>query len=207
MTQNSGLEVALVSGETLRVQAQAEARWFIATRDTYLAQTKFTETTDLQDLDRLLTLELTVFRLTQHLASGEDYDGFEIEDPTLLRRNLREYSEQITRLKESMGLTKRSRDEAASSGDFATWLANLQTRAKIFGVHRERQLTKALVLMNELSAIVGAYDRSDTEERAKLGFEDEKEIVDWIRGRMLPEYRELDDHFRTNEQRYWIRDQ
>jgi hypothetical protein len=148
-----------------------------------------------------------VFRLTQYLGNGEDYDGFEIEDETLLRRNVREYSEQITRVKESMGLTKRSRDEAAATGDFPAWLASLQTRAKIFGVHREHQLTKALTLMNELTAIVGAYDRSDTEERAKLGFEDEKEIVEWVRGRMIPEYRELDEHFRANEQRYWIRDQ
>jgi hypothetical protein len=208
LTQTTGaFEVQLVSGETLRVLSEGEARWYNDSRDTYLAQTKFTETTDLRDLDRLLVMELMVFRLTQYLGAGEDYDGFPIEDETLLRRNVREYSEQITRTKESMGLTKRSRDEAASTGDFASWLSDLKVRAKIFGVHRENQLTKALTLMNELSAIVGSYDRSDTEERAKLGFENEQEIVEWIRNRMLPEYHEIDEHFRENEQRYWIRDQ
>jgi hypothetical protein len=197
--------VGLVSGETLTVLTAVEARWFTQSRDTYMAQTKFTETTDLRDLDRLLIQELMIFRLSQHLAQGKDYDDFPIEDEALLRRNIREYSEQITRLKSSMGLTKSARDDAQNAGDFSTWLTNMKIRAKEFGINRENQLTKALVLMNELSSIVGAYDRSDTEERQKLGFENETEIVDWIRHTMLPEYRAIDEHFRQNSQRYWIR--
>lgn len=150
-------------------------------------------------------MELMVYRLSQHLAAGVDYDGFELEDEALLRRNVREYSEQINRTKASMGLTKAARDDSAS-GDLSTYISKLQERAKIFGVHRENQLTKALVLMEELSSIVSAYDRSDTEERGKLGFENDTEIVAWIRERMLPEYREIDEHFRTHDQRYWIRE-
>lgn len=198
-------EVQSVSGEPFRVLSAAEARWFNASRDSYLQQTKFTETTDLRDLDRLLVQELMVFRLSQYLSAGHDYDELGI-DETLLRRNVREYSEQITRLKESMGLTKRARDDAMAGGDLNAYITNLQQRAKIFGVHREKQLTRALILMNELSAIVGAFDRSDKEERHRLGFEDEKEILEWIRTRMLPEFKEIDEHFRKNEQRYWVRE-
>lgn len=199
-------EVHLVSGETLRVLTEAEQRWFNASRDSYLSETKFTDNTDLRDLDRLLAMELQIFRLSQFLAAGSDYDGFEVDD-SLLRRNVREYSEQINRTKDAMGLTKNARDKAASEGDFSTWLSNLKVRAKTFGVHREHQLTKALVLMEELASIVGTYDRSDTEERHKLGFTSEGDILEWIRNRMLPEYRELDQHFRANEQKYWVRDQ
>jgi hypothetical protein len=199
-------EVTLVSGETLRILTDGEKRWFDGSRDNYLSQTKFTETTDLRDLDRLLVMELMVFRLSNYLAAGSDYDGFEI-DETLLRRNMREYSEQINRTKDAMGLNKKSRDEAAAAGDFTTWLSDLKVRAKIFGVHREKQLTRALVLVQELSSIIGAYDRSDEEERHKLGFTSTGDIVEWIRERMLPEFREIDEHFRTNEQRYWIRNQ
>ncbi len=205
MTLETPLTVQLVSGESITVLTDREQRWFVASRDAYITQTKFTETTDLLDLDRLLFQELMVFRLSQYLAAGTDYDGFEIDD-TLYRRNVREYSEQITRLKSSMGLTKAARDEAANDGDLSTWISNLKARAKIFGIHREKQLTRALVLMNELSAIVTAFDRSDAEERARLGFQDEKEIIEWIRDRMLPEFRELDEHFRLNQQRYWIRE-
>lgn len=199
------MTVDLVSGEQLTVQTSVEQRWFNQSRDSYLSQTKFTETTDLRDLDRLLGMELTVFRLTQHLSAGHDYDGFEIDD-ALVRRNIREYSEQINKTKSSMGLNKAARDEANSGADFAQWLSNAKANAKVFGIHREKQLTKALVLMNELSSIVGAFDRSDEEERVRLGFADDKEIVGWVRDRMLPEFREIDEHFRKNEQRYWIRD-
>jgi hypothetical protein len=196
--------VQTVAGETLRVQTESEQRWFNDSRTTYLSQTKFSETTDLRDLDRLLFMELMIFRLSHFLAQGSDYDGFEVDD-ALLRRNVREYSEQITRVKSSMGLTKQARDEAAHDGDLSAYITNLKAKAKIFGLHREAQLTKALVLMNELSAIVEAYDRSDAEERKKLGFETPEEIIDWVRHTMLPEYRALDEHFRKNDQRYWIR--
>ncbi len=195
----------MVSGEDLTVRTGAEVRWFNASRDSYLTQTKFTETTDLRDLDRLLSMELQVFRMTQWLGTGADYDGFEIENEALLRRNIREYSEQINKTKSSMGLNKAARDEASHAGDLSSYITDLKARAKIFGIHREQQAKKALVLMNELSAIVGAFDRSDSEERAKLGFDNETEILSWIRDTMLPEYKAIDAHFRENEQRYWVR--
>jgi hypothetical protein len=198
------LTVTTVSGEELTVLTPVEQRWFTNSRDMYLSQTKFTETTDLRDLDRLLSQELQVFRMTQWLSAGVDYHGFEA-DETLLRRNLREYSEQISRLKSSMNLNKAARDDAANSGDVSVYISELLARAKEFGIMREKQLTRALVLMNELAAILGAFDRSDKEERERLGFVDEKEIVEWIRTRMLPEFREIDEHFRTHEQKYWIR--
>lgn len=199
------LLVTQFSGEELPLMTHAEVRWFNTNRDMYREQTKFTETTDLLDLDRLLIQELMIYRMSQWLASGSDYDGFEI-DETMLRRNMREMSEQITRLKSSMGLTKSARDEAANTGDLSSYITNLKVRARIFGVHREKQLTRALVLMNELSAIVGAFDRSDAEERTKIGFESEKDILDWVRNTMLSEFKELDAHFRANQQRYWIRE-
>lgn len=198
------VEVSMVSGETLQVQGDTEARWYNATRAQYAEQLHFTETTDLRDLDRLLVLELMVFRWTQQLAAGRDYTGFEIDEDQL-RKNIKEYSEAVTKIKESMGLTKKARDDAANSGDFASWLANVKMRAKAFGVHREHQLSKALVLMNELFSILNAYDRSDGEERAKLGFETDKDILEWIRNTMQPEYRAVDEHFREHDQRYWVR--
>lgn len=202
---SNNLTVKTVSGEDQTLLSPAEARWYNRSRDTYLEQTKFTEKTDLNDLDRLLGLELTVFRLQHYLAQGHDYDDFEIDD-TLLRRNVREYSEQINKTKSVMGLNKAARDDAANAGDLASYIANLKMRAKVFGVHRENQLTKALVLINELSSIIGSYDRSDKEERQRLGFENDAEIIAWIRETMLPEFKAVDEHFRANDQRYWVRD-
>lgn len=198
--------VKLVSGKDVTVQTDQEADWFIQTRDSYTTQLKFTEVTDLVDLDRLLILELMVFRFTQHLAQGTDYDGDMLNEKQMLA-DLKLYSDQINKVKDSMGLNKKSRDDAANEGNFSAWLSDLKSRAKIFGVHREKQLTKALTLMQELSTVVGAYDRSDEEERRKLGFASPAEIVDWVRETMLPEFHALDAYFREHEQRYWVRDQ
>jgi hypothetical protein len=200
------LTVKLVSGEELIVLTPGEQRWFNNNRQRYLEQTRFTETTDLQDLDRLMAMELQVFRMTMWSSAGHDYDEMPI-DEALIRRNIREYSEQINKTKTAMGLTKAARDEARNSGDLAEYFSDLKMRAKIFGIHREEQLTKALSLVQELSAIVGSFDRSDKEERAKLGFESEAEILEWVRNTMLPEFAAIDQHFRENEQRYWVRKQ
>jgi hypothetical protein len=201
-----GPRVLMVSGQMLEVMSDAEAKWWNTSRDKYSEQTRFSENTDLQDLDRLLILELMVYRWSQFLAMGHDYEGFTIEEEKL-RRAMREYSDQISKLKASMGLTKQVRDAAAAEGDFSQWMSDLKVRAKAFGIHREHQLTKALVLMNELSGMVGTFDRADAEERAKTGYTTEKDIVAWVRHTMLPEYHALDEHFRKNQQVYWVRDQ
>ena len=197
--------VRRVSGDEVVVQTQAEAEWFVRSRDTYLRETKFSEGTDLQDLDRLLVLELMIFRWQQHLFAGRDYYGDEINEKQLTM-DMKLYSDQLTKVKESMGLSKKARDELASEGNFAQWLADLKARGKLFGVHRETQLSKMLALGKELFTIVGTFDRCDEEERRKIGFESESNILDWIRTVMRPEYERLDAHFREHEQRYWRRD-
>lgn len=196
--------VNLVSGEVIQVQGEAEQTWFEKTRDRYLAETQFTEATDERDLDRLLVLELMVYRWTSHIAKGTDYEGHLVDEQDL-QRNIKLYSDQIGKVKESMGLTKKARDAAASSGSFSEYLTDLKARAKAFGIHRERQLDKALTLLKELFAIVEAFERADEEERKKIGFEDEAAILQWIKDTAKPEFDELDEHFRQNEQRYWIR--
>lgn len=129
----------------------------------------------------------------------------------LARRNGTVYwtgnSDQINKIKETMGLSKKSREDSLADGNFSAWLTDLKARAKLFGVHREGQLTKALVLMKELFTVVNSFDRSDAEERRKLGFETEAEILDWIRQVMQPEFNALDEYFRAHSQRYWIREQ
>jgi hypothetical protein len=197
--------VKLCSGEDLLVMTEVEQRWFNQTQEKYLSETKFTENTDLQDLDRLLGLELMLFRWNQHLAGGYDYHQNLVDDD-LLRKQIKDQSEAITRLKSSLGLDKKSRDAALNEGNFSAWFADVKRRAKLFGMHRENQLNVALSLMQELSGIVGAFDRSDEEERKKLGFESESQIVAWIREDMLPKFHEVDEYFIENEQKLWKRD-
>lgn len=197
--------VKLVTGKVISVLNAEEASWFNNARDTYLQQTKFTEHTDMQDLDRLLVHELMVYRWTCWISAGVDYDD-NAADEHDLQRNIKLYSDQIIKIKESMGLTKKAREEKANKGNFADYLTTLKARAKEFGIHREEQLDKALELLNELFAIVTAFERSDEEEREKMGFKNEKSILEWIVNTAQPEYQALDDYFRANQQRYWVRD-
>lgn len=198
-------EVELCSGETLLVLTDQERRWFLDTKAKYLAQNKFTDVTDLQDLDRLLGLELMMFRWTQFLSAGRDYDR-NLIDEEQVRKQVKEQSDAITKLKASLNLDKKSRDAALNDGNFHTWFMDVKRRAKVFGIHRENQLHVALGLMNDLSGIVGSYDRSDEEERRKLGYESEADILRWIREYMLPEFKKVDEHFLENEQKLWKRD-
>jgi hypothetical protein len=198
-------EVNLCSGEKLPVMTAVEQRWFNDTQSKYLSQNKFDDVTDLQDLDRLLGLELMMFRWTQFLAAGQDYDR-NIIDEELCRKQVKEQSDAITKLKQSLGLDKKARDAALNDGNFHVWFMDVKRRAKIFGIHRENQLNVALGLMNELSGIVGSYDRSDEEERKKLGYETEAQILAWVRESMLPRFHEVDAHFIENEQKLWKRD-
>jgi hypothetical protein len=195
----------LCSGETIHVQTEVEQRWFGDTQGKYLSQNKFTETTDLQDLDRLLVLELALFRWSQHLASGYDYQGNLVDDD-LLRKQIKDQSVAITAIKQQLGLDKKTRDAALNDGNFHAWFMDVKRRAKLFGIHRENQLNVALSLMNELAGMVGAFDRSDDEERKKLGYQTEKDIVAWIRDSMIPDFKVVDEHFIENEQKLWKRD-
>lgn len=198
-------KVDLCSGEELEVLTEVEQRAFNANRDAYLAQAKFTQNTDLQDLDRLLVLELLSFRWSQHLSMERDYEDQPIE-PETLRKQHKEQTAAIIALKASLGLDNKSRRAAANDGDFATWFAEAKRKAQLFGIHRENQLQRALVLCNELKGIVGAFDRSDEEERKKLGFPTEASIVAWVREVFTPEFDAVDAHFLENEQKFWRKD-
>lgn len=200
-----GPEVELASGMTINVFTDSEAQWFSATRDQYLLENKFTEAADMRDLDRLLILELMVYRWTQHLAAGVDYEGH-VTDERAIQRSIREYNQQINDLKKAMALNKAARTAAANEGNYGAWLTDLKARAKAFGVHRENQLRVALVLMNEVSAKVGSFLRADEEERVKLGFQTAEDVLKWIEEEIVPQYHEVDEHFRKNSQRYWVRD-
>ena len=58
-----------------------------------------------RSLNRSVSL---VYRWTVHLAAGVDYDGLATNDEQL-RKNIREYSDQINKVKSTMGLNKAAR--------------------------------------------------------------------------------------------------
>lgn len=200
--------VKTIAGQEIELQNEREAKMYIEARDKYLKENQFTVASDLRALDRLILFEVQAYRYQWQLNAGIDYDGHILEpaDETSLLRALKETQAQISQIQNDLGLTKaqREKDQHDSVG---AYIIKLRQRAKEFGIHREKQLGRALELINQLFSITGSYSRADEAERKKLGFENADQIVDWINEVMRPMYDEVDQYFRDNQQKYWIRDQ
>jgi len=196
--------VATPSGQYIEVLGDAERDFYEGQRKAYMAQNLFTNTSDLLDLDRLVFLELLIYRATSWIGAGQDYEGLRLSDAgeTAQRRSLKETSSLISVIKNDLGLTKSQRDKDAYSS-VGTYITQLKQRAKEFGVHREKQVSTGITLCKQLFAILGAYDRSDEVERKKIGFENADEILEWIRNVMVTEFDAIDTAFITGTQRYW----
>lgn len=197
------IEVQTPSGQTIRVLGDIERDFYTGKAKHYTDENEFSNASDLLDLDRLLFYELAIFRATYWLAQGTDYDGFSF-NTAALQKNLKETSDQLSRVKTDLGLTKSARDKAVAE-DVGTYITELKQRAREFGIHREEQLGKGIELCKQLFSIVGAFDRADDVEKAKLGFEDADAVMAWIRDTMKPEFDAVDDYFRENQQKYWVR--
>lgn len=197
------VEVEGTSGMRLSVMGQHEADWFNANKTRYLEEYRFENVADLQDLDRLLGIELLSYRHAAWLIRGTDYVGYPIDEKAI-RDNKEKMDREIRLVKTHMGMGRKGRMEGEQESP-ADFLSNLLRRAKEFGVHRDHQVAKAIDLMNEMKKLVGLYYRTDEEEKAHLGVSAEQ-IMEWFRDVAIPEYDEIDDAFRKN-QAIWVREE
>ena len=195
----------MLSGQEIEVQGNAERTFYTTQQAKYLAENKFTAVTDLQDLDRLVFMELLVYRATCFLGSGKNYYGEFLgpSDEADCRRVIKENAPLISNVKTDLGLTKAQRDKEQYES-VGKYLVDLKARAREHGIHREAQVHKALSLINQLFSMVGAFDRSDQIEREKLGLDTADDVLDWVRDVMRPDFDAVDAAWRVN-QRAWVR--
>lgn len=194
--------VATPSGSDLHLQTQEEADWYESRRDRYLGDNHFTNVSDLQDLDRLLMLEVLSYRWGLWMAQGFDYVYARVDEGQL-KNNIKEYSVEIRLLKQSLGIDKSTRDKDKGES-LADYTANLLRRAKEFGYHRDEQYEMAVTKFYELRTMVTTFDRCDEEERALLDLSYDS-IFEWIRTNVIKDWDELSAAFRKN-QSMWIRE-
>lgn len=194
--------VTLPSGAEFHVHLE-EKDYFEERRDKYLADNKFTNISDMQDIDRMLIMEVLVWRWGRWLSTGRDYWG-EPVDANQIQRHFSDYSKELRQLKQSLGIDKITRDKQRGEDSVEAYIENLRVRAKAFGVMREKQLDKALELMNDIKAQAIFYQNCDERERVEQGCTAEK-VLEWIIETVIPAYDAIDEHFRENDQRYWIR--
>jgi hypothetical protein len=196
--------VITLDNQKLELQSKPEQDFYIKAQNKYKSDNVFTVASDERALDRLVLQETLMFRWQQQLASGLDYDGNPLNyaEQEALRKNVKEGAITISNSHNELGLSKlqREKDKAES---VQAYLDNLLKRGKEFGIHREKQVDLAINLMNELSAHVGAFSRSNEYERQRIGFKTEADIVKWITEDMLPRFKDIDDKWRASDQKYW----
>lgn len=190
------------SGSRFHLLNMEEGRWFELSLDRYMEQYHFDNIADLQDLDRLLGLELLSYRYANWLLREADYDGNPFDDKAI-REHKDKLDKEIRGIKQHMGIGRKTRVESESQS-VSDYLQDLLGRATEFGIHRDAQNAKILNLFMELKKLVGLYERTDEEERNELEV-DLPDIFKWIKEVAIPEFEALDDHFREN-QRMWIKD-
>lgn len=196
------VEVTLPSGATFPVY-ETEKAYFEERAKRYLEDNHFANVSDLQDLDRVLVMELLTFRWGTWISNQKDYWD-EPVDLDQLQRSLKEHSVELRLLKKQLGIDKAARDRAKGEDSVPVYLTNLVARAKEFGVMREDQLGKALELFNELKALVTLYRNCDEQERREMHV-DLPDMIEWIETVAIPEFDAIDAHFRKNVQQAWIR--
>lgn len=199
------LLVRLPSGANFVVLTQDEKKYLEDRVTRYLADNHFSNVSDFQDIDKLVVFELFLHRWSLWLSYGQDYFGVEV-DERVLAGQCNSYAVEIRLLKKSLGVDKPARDKMRGDDSVPNYLSSLRERAREFGVMRNSQFDKVMELFQQLKALIGFYDRSDETERKESGVTQD-EIFEWMREVALPEFERIDEDFRKNKQRFWVRSQ
>lgn len=197
--------VDLPSGVAQPVLNHDEADYLTERVARYHDDNALSNISDLQDLDRMLVMELLAHRWGIWVSQRSDYDGRPI-DEAFYQRQINAYSTELRQLKKLLGLDKPARDRTSGEGSVAHYWEQLAARAKAFGVMRVRQVDRALILTNQLIGLVTFHKNATEAEREEFHVTAD-DIIDWVDTVYRPEFQEIDAHFRANSQSTWIRSQ
>lgn len=193
--------VATPTGSDFHLQTLEEAEWYQDRRDRYMNDNKFPNVSDLQDLDRLLALEVLMYRWILWMGRGFDYANI-LVDQTALKNNIKEYSSETRMLKIALGIDKATRDKDKGES-LSDYIAELLIRAKEFGYFRNDQYELVVTKFYELHSMITTYDRCDDLEREQLDLSYET-IFQWIRDSVIADFDAHAEAFRR-DQTIWIR--
>lgn len=201
------IEVEGPSGSTYQVLHVNEANYWNQVLQRYLDDFRYSNTSDLQDLERVLCQELLMYRYGQWISQEKDYWGQTI-DIDELNKTVREISKEIRLTKGSLGMDKKTRDKDKGESA-AAFIETLRSRAHEFGIMRNEQAVAAITLWTELDALVTFY-KNCTEDERKENHITLDDLFAWIDEYGIPTFSAIDAKFRDdgqgNGQKYWIAD-
>jgi hypothetical protein len=204
LQSDEGIPVELPSGAKFYVLTQDEADYLTERVRRYLSDNHFVNVSDFQDIDKMVTFEMLVHRWSLWLSRGMDYYGEKI-DEKVLAQQVNNYSGELRLLKKNLAMDKVARDRARGDDSVAVYLANLRDRALEFCIMRSAQACKAIESFQRIKGILIYYDNCDEQERKEHGV-DIEDVLTVIREE-IAEFDQIDETFRKNIQRYWIRKQ
>lgn len=189
------------SGAKVVLMTQGEVDYYNEIANRYQEDNKFTNISDLLELDRVLLHELMCYRWGQWMLNGGlDYHNNPVVQ---LEKNVREYSKEIRDLKSDLGIDKKTR-ESSKGTSTAKFIDDLLVRAKQFGVHRDEQINQIYTDFNELRGLITLYNNCTKAER-NLFNANLEDIIYWLEEK-FKNYDKIDEAFRQN-QRIWIREE
>lgn len=192
------------AGGAFTVMTQGEDKSFKDLCSRYTSDNLFQNVSDLQDLERIIYMEVLSLRYAKWISTESDYYGDPV-DAKALASMIKDFSMELRQLKKAVGIDKPTRQREAGE-TLADYIEHLQKRAAAYGIRRQNQLTAALTLFNELTAKMTLHDNCTDSERKEQSSRPE-DIMAWIRDEAIPEYREIDTYFVDHEQKNWIQDQ
>lgn len=198
---NDGIPTIAPSGVTVTVMTEGERELFEGAAAKYQEDNKLTNVTDLKDLDRILMMELLIYRWSFWVIREQDYFGAAV-DLEKTQRSIVEVSKELRQVKKSLGIDKASRDRDKGES-LAAFIENVRERAKEFGYKRNEESVKAITLFKELDALITFHNNCTEQERRENHCQLE-DIFVWIQTVAIPEYDAIDEAFRS-EQKYWVK--
>lgn len=197
------IEVIGPAGNTFNVKNAEEERNFNDLVRKYTSDNSFVNISDLQDLERIVHFEVMLLRYTNWVSTEMDYDG-ELVDVRFYSKLITDFSGELRQLKKSIGIDRVTRLKD-SEEDVSSYIELLRQRSKEFGVYREEQLTNALTMSHELASKMILRKNCVEEEKKMMGVRDE-DIFQWIEEVYMQTMSDIDEHFKKNNQRFWIQE-
>lgn len=197
------IPVEAPSGATFHVLTESEREYFEDVANRYMADNQLINISDVQDLDRVLMMELLVYRWSSWLTNETDYQGLAV-DPIALNKSIKDFSSEIRLVKKALGIDRAAREKEKGES-VQEYIENLGVRAKAFGIMRDTQHARTIELFQDLKALIEFHDNCTPIERKENSVEVE-DIMEWIREIAIVEFDSIDLEFRK-QQRMWIRSQ
>lgn len=201
---DAGIPVGLPSGASFTVMTDSEKDYLEDKMERYLAQNRFVNISDYQDVDKLLVFELLIHRWTSWLSRGRDYfnEDINIKQYSDMCSN---YSTECRQLKKALGVDKTSRDRTRGDDSIPALWENLLRRGREFGYNRNEQFVQVITSFQRIKAVITFFDNCDAVERKENACEIE-DVLEVVRVE-IAKFDAIDESFRFNKQSLWIRDQ